>query len=174
LPRHALHDLLGALLGCTRAVAAHDEEDDEDPPLLPLPPLLLPPLRREEREPELREEPEERELELERRLRERVVEREPELVVAFSWPRMPRVAPRAAPTATSPTFSAPATPSTAPRRSVSRVRGENTAAVIPVTKADSLLIKSSSPKPTLLCKLVVRAPSRSTPAPSQQTARPVE
>jgi hypothetical protein len=100
----------------------------------------------------LRDDDEER-LRDEREPERRVLDRLPDPVLppeplTFSCPRTPRVAPRAAPATTSPTFSAPATPSTAPRRSVSRVRGENTAAVIPATNADSVLIKSSSPKPT--------------------------
>lgn len=60
------------------------------------------------------------------------------------WLRTPRAAPRATPAATSPAFSAPVTPRTAPRRRVSRVRGEKTAAVAAATNADSVLNRSSS------------------------------
>jgi hypothetical protein len=60
--------------------------------------------------------------------------------------RTPRTAPRATPPTTSPALIAPATPRTAPRRSVSRVRGENTAAVAAATNADSVLNTSSSAK----------------------------
>jgi hypothetical protein len=82
----------------------------------------------------------------------------PELV----WFRTPRAAPRATPATTSPAFSAPVTPRTAPRRSVSRVRGENTAAVAAATNADWVLNKSSSATVTglLLSDCVVRYPAR--------------
>jgi hypothetical protein len=146
---HALHELLRALFGRPRIggpARAHEPLDD------PLDDPRRPPLRERLEDadrPRLDDDEERlrlevlRPLEALRRLGDDA--RAPLVDAAVSSPRTPRATPRAAPTTTSPARRAPATPMTAPRRIVSRVRGEKIAAVAAATKADSLLIRSSSP-----------------------------